>query len=226
MERDRQNFISLLDNEKISVFCAYDQDYNIFKANSFKENLFFHLGFKGILECVFMDQIHSNLVQNYDINLKNLTCDGLITKKKNTALCVLSADCLPLLLYHEDGIIAALHSGRKGSFDNILKKCIEKIILENPNLDKTKFHLFIMPSICWKDYEINGDILNFAKENFRDFLLDNRLDLKSLIKFQAKELNINHILDSEICSFENKDFFSYRRNKTQKRFVSVIYLKD
>ncbi|TKX31771.1 polyphenol oxidase family protein [Campylobacter estrildidarum] len=225
MERDRKNFLSLLDNEKVSIFCAYDQDYGVFRANSFKKNLFSHLGFEGISECVFMDQIHSSFVQIYDTNLKDLTCDGLITKKKNVALCVLSADCLPLLLYHEDGIVAALHSGRKGSFKNILKECIEKISLESPNLDGSKFHLFIMPSICWKNYEISGEVLDFAKENFKDFLLGNQLDLKSLVKFQAKNLNINNILDSEICSFENKDFFSYRRDKTQKRFVSVIYLK-
>ncbi|EAJ5917858.1 laccase, partial [Campylobacter jejuni] len=123
MGRSGKNFLSLLENDKVGIFCAFDKDYNVFRAKIHNENLFSHLGFKDIEKCVFMDQIHSHKVIIYEKNLKNLSCDGLISKEKNIALCVLSADCLPLILYHENGIIAALHSGRKGSFENILKEC-------------------------------------------------------------------------------------------------------
>lgn len=225
MGRSGKNFLSVLENEKISVFCAYDKDYNVFRAKIYDENLFSHLGFRNIQKCVFMNQIHSNEVRNYDENFSDFSCDGLISTQKNTALCVLSADCLPLLLWHESGIIAALHSGRKGSFENILKECVDKICLENSNLDKEKFHLFILPSICAKNYEIDGEVLDFARKNFKEFLEDKKLDLKALVKAQAHNLGIKNIKDCEICSFEDKDFFSYRRDKTTKRFVSVIYLK-
>ncbi len=225
MGRSGENYLSLLDNQKVSVFCAYDKDYNIFRAKVHKENLFSHLGFKDIEKCVFMDQIHSSKVEIYDESLENLSCDGLISIEKNTALCVLSADCLPLILWHESGVIAALHSGRKGGFENILKECVDKIYTKNPNLDMQKFHLFILPSICAKNYEIDGEILEFAKVEFKDFLYERRLDLKALVKFQAQNLGIKNIVDSNICSFDDKTFYSYRRDKTSKRFVSVVYLK-
>ncbi|EOH1932910.1 TPA: laccase domain-containing protein [Campylobacter coli] len=225
MGRSGENYLSLLDNQKVSVFCAHDKDYNIFRAKVHKENLFSHLGFKDIEKCVFMDQIHSSKVEIYDENLKNLSCDGLISIEKNTALCVLSADCLPLILWHESGIIVALHSGRKGSFENILKECVDKICIKNPNLDMQKFHLFILPSICSKNYEIDGEILEFAKVEFKDFLNERKLDLKALVKFQAQNLGIKNIIDSNICSFDDEAFYSYRRDKTSKRFVSVVYLK-
>lgn len=225
MGRSGENCLSLLENQKVSVFCAYDKDYNIFRAKVHKENLFSHLGFKDIEKCVFMNQIHSNKVEIYDENLKNLSCDGLISIEKNTALCVLSADCLPLILWHESGIIAALHSGIKGSFENILKECVDKIYTKNPNLDMQKFHLFILPSICAKNYEIDGEILEFARVEFKDFLDERKLDLKALVKFQAQNLGIKNIIDSNICSFDDKTFYSYRRDKTLKRFVSVVYLK-
>ncbi|RQD69303.1 laccase [Campylobacter hepaticus] len=226
MGRYRQNFLSLLDNEKVGIFCAYDKDYSSFRAKIYYENIFSHLGIKGIKHCVFMDQIHSNRVMVYDKNFDCFACDGLISREKNTALCVLSADCLPLILYHESGIIAALHSGRKGSFENILKVCLDKICLENLILDFNALHLFILPGICVKNYELSGEILEFAKQNFQAFIKENKLDLKALVKFQAKNLGIRHIQDCKICSFENEDFFSYRRNQTTKRFVSVIYLKE
>ncbi len=225
MGRSGENYLSLLDNQKVSVFCAHDKDYNIFRAKVHKENLFSHLGFKDIEKCIFMDQIHSSKVEIYDESLENLSCDGLISIEKNTALCVLSADCLPLILWHESGITAALHSGRKGSFENILKECVDKIYTKNPNLDMQKFHLFILPSICAKNYEIDGEILEFAKVEFKDFLYERRLDLKALVKFQAQNLGIKNIVDSNICSFDDKTFYSYRRDKTSKRFVSVVYLK-
>ncbi|ECQ3516557.1 laccase, partial [Campylobacter jejuni] len=161
MGRSRKNFLSLLENDKVVIFCAFDKDYNVFRAKVYSENLFYHLGFKDIKKCVFMDQIHSHKVIIYEKNLKNLSCDGLISKEKNIALCVLSADCLPLILYHESGIIAALHSGRKGSFENILKECVDQITMQNSHLDKNKFHLFILPGICAKNYEIDGEILEF-----------------------------------------------------------------
>ncbi len=225
MGRCGENYLSLLDNQKVSVFCAHDKDYNIFRAKVHKENLFSHLGFKDIEKCVFMDQIHSSKVEIYDESLENLSCDGLISIEKNTALCVLSADCLPLILWHESGIIVALHSGRKGSFENILKECVDKICAKNPNLDMQKFHLFILPSICSKNYEIDGEILEFAKVEFKDFLNERKLDLKALVKFQAQNLGIKNIIDSNICSFDDEAFYSYRRDKTSKRFVSVVYLK-
>lgn len=225
MGRSGENYLSLLDNQKASVFCAHDKDYNIFRAKVHKENLFSHLGFKDIEKCVFMDQIHSSKVEIYDESLENLSCDGLISIEKNTALCVLSADCLPLILWHESGIISALHSGRKGSFENILKECMDKICTKNPNLDMQKFHLFILPSICAKNYEIDGEILEFAKVKFKNFLNERKLDLKALVKFQAQNLGIKNIIDSNICSFDDGAFYSYRRDKTSKRFVSVVYLK-
>ncbi len=73
---------------KSLFFCAFDKDYNVFRAKVYSENLFYHLGFKDIKKCVFMDQIHSHKVIIYEKNLKNLSCDGLISKeKKYRSLC-------------------------------------------------------------------------------------------------------------------------------------------
>ncbi|ECR3049310.1 laccase, partial [Campylobacter coli] len=60
---------------------------------------------------------------------------------------------------------------------------------------------------------------------FKNFLNERKLDLKALVKFQAQNLGIKNIIDSNICSFDDEAFYSYRRDKTSKRFVSVVYLK-
>lgn len=222
MATNRSNFITLLENDYAKAFVAFDKDYNIFR-----ENVIHHSVFEfdtNIQTCVFLNQIHSNMVSVYNDDF-NINCDGVVSALKKTALCILSADCLPLLLYDENKkIISALHSGRKGCFENILNQAVLKM--------QTKFQsnpkditLIISAGICGLNYEINGEILDFAQKNFSNFLDKNKLDLKKMVKFQANDLGIEKIIDIDICTFDDERFFSYRKNQTSKRIASVIYLK-
>ncbi|QOR00754.1 MULTISPECIES: peptidoglycan editing factor PgeF [unclassified Campylobacter] len=222
MARNRQNHITLLENDHCKAFIAFDQDYNIFRAN-IHTNIF--PWEKTIQKCVFLNQIHSNIITCYDKNF-HFDADGVISEKKNIALCVLSADCLPVLLYDcKNQSIAALHAGRKGCFENILKEAVLKM-QKNFNTQVKNLKLILSAGICAKNYEINGELLELSRQRFTSFLYGNKLDLKALIKFQAKELGIEDIFDINLCTFDDERFFSYRKNKTPKRIVSVIYLKD
>ncbi|CAM4187368.1 peptidoglycan editing factor PgeF [Campylobacter armoricus] len=222
MATNRQNHITLLENNSIKAFIAFDQDYNIFRAK-ICNNIF--PWEDSIKKCVFLNQIHSNIITHYKKDF-HFNADGIISDEKNVALCILSADCLPLLLYDDKKkTIAALHSGRKGCFENILKEAVLKM-QESFNTQTKNLKLIISTGICAKNYEINGEILDYSKKNFASFLHENKLDLKALVKFQANNLGIKDIFDINLCTFDDKRFFSYRKNQTQKRIVSVIYLKD
>ncbi|AJC91097.1 multi-copper polyphenol oxidoreductase laccase [Campylobacter subantarcticus LMG 24377] len=222
MATNRQDYITLLENNHCKAFIAFDQDYNIFRAKIYN-NIF--PWEKTIQKCIFLNQIHSNIITCYDKNF-HFDADGVISNEKNVALCILSADCLPLLLYDDKNkVIAALHSGRKGCFENILKEAILKM-QESFNTQAKNLKLIISAGICAKNYKINGEILNYSKKNFVSFLYENMFDLKALVKFQAKELGVEDIFDINLCTFDDKRFFSYRENKTPKRIASVIYLKD
>lgn len=232
-----KNRLSLLENEQVLAFCEFGRDFMGFRGQ-ITGDIF---GTNFIKKCVFMEQIHSNLVQIYGAKRDFYECDGLVSDKKGIALCVLSADCLPLLLWHKKGFVAALHSGRKGSFENILKNAASAIKSLDESVKNEDFTLIIAPGICAKNYEISGDILDFARKNFGEFLEadsnknsplnlsenspKNRLNLKALIKKQAENLGIKNVLDAGICTFEDTRFFSYRRDKTKARFVSVVVLK-
>lgn len=250
MAGHREDKLSLLSTPKFEAFCVYNADFMGFRGRVVEENLFKEFN-ADISKCVFMQQFHSNIVRVFDESYEKdahlRECDGLVCAQKGVALCVLSADCLPLLLYHPSGIIIALHSGRAGCFSNILAGGVSKAkelfkmrlntqesAFSSQNLFKNAlesefknedFTLIIAPGICAQNYEISGEVLDYAKEHFKPFLEQNRLDLKALVKAQAKELGIKDIKDCEICSFEDERFYSYRRDKTPKRFVSVIYLK-
>lgn len=232
MGRGRKNFISLLDESDFRAFSSFERDFMPFRGKVLSEDLF---RLDEIKKNIFMDQIHSNIVRFVDEAYENEAdlrkCDGIITCQRGVALCVLSADCLPLLLYHKAGYVGALHSGRKGSFENILASAVNLIAKDYESktgqiLKNEDFSLVIGAGICAKNYEIGGEILDYAKKHFNEFLQANKLDLKALVKNQAKNLGIKDIKDIELCSFDEKNLPSYRRDKTAERFASVIYLRD
>ncbi|RAP32357.1 hypothetical protein DID76_00715, partial [Candidatus Marinamargulisbacteria bacterium SCGC AG-414-C22] len=61
---------------------------------------------------VKMNQCHSNdfkvINQATPQHIETIdSCDALITRQKQVFLCVKTADCLPILIYHPIGLIAA-----------------------------------------------------------------------------------------------------------------------
>ena len=74
-------------------------------------------------------QIHSNkfifLDKNSNIKNRSINADAIITKKKNFPIAVLTADCVPILIFDKKRkMIAAIHAGWKGAFKGIINKVI------------------------------------------------------------------------------------------------------
>ena len=56
---------------------------------------------------------------------KKIKADAIITNQKKLPIAVLTADCVPVLLYdYEKKIIAAIHAGWKGAYRGIIKNVI------------------------------------------------------------------------------------------------------
>ena len=59
---------------------------------------------------------------------KKLIGDGFITNVKNLPLGILTADCTPILILDtKKKIIAAVHAGWKGAYNNIVIKVLKKL---------------------------------------------------------------------------------------------------
>ena len=71
-----------------------------------------------------LNQIHSNkfiyIDNNYKLT-KKPKADAVITNQKNLPIAVLTADCVPILIYdNKKRIVAAIHAGWKGAFKGII----------------------------------------------------------------------------------------------------------
>lgn len=83
--------------------------------------------------------------------------DIQITTRRNVALAVMTADCLPLLLSDSiHGVIATVHCGREGLMSNIVDVAVKAMVSKGASAADIK--AVIGPHICADCYEVDCDI--------------------------------------------------------------------
>lgn len=162
--------------------------------------------------------------------------DAMYTKDNDLYLLAFHADCCPVLLYcRNQKIVAAIHSGWKGTVNEIVGK-VTKHLIENEHCDPKQIYAYIGPSIEERNFEAKDDIIDLVKKMSFDTTSfytkkDNDsylLNSKGLIKQQLLNLNVKdeNITVSPYCTIENNDlFFSYRKEKTIYRNITIIKRK-
>ena len=82
---------------------------------------------------ILLNQIHSNkyiyIGKNKKIGNKKFKADAIITNQKNLPIGILTADCVPILIYDNvSKVIAAIHAGWRGAYKGIINKVINFMI--------------------------------------------------------------------------------------------------
>lgn len=173
---------------------------------------------------VFMNQVHGDLIEVIeDVPSQLLTCDALITQNQNISLAVMVADCIPLLL-SSNSLIAAVHVGRAGLVNSIASKTVLKM----RELGATQITAQIGPAICGKCYEVPTAMQSeVTRQHPSAISLTHAgtpaINLSRALTTQLQMLEVSAI-SHDICTFENLDFFSYRRDKITGRQAGVIRL--
>ena len=105
---------------------------------------------------ILMHQTHSNKVveikkHNYK---KKISADAMITKMNGLAIGVLTADCVPILIYDvRNKIIGCIHAGWKGAFLGIIDNTLKKLKKLNSN---NKIYASVGPCSEEKNNEVNN----------------------------------------------------------------------
>ena len=188
-------------------------------------------------ELILMHQTHSNKVieikkNNYQNKIK---ADAMITKIKGLALGVVTADCVPIIIYDlKNDVVVCIHAGWRGAFSGIIKNTITKIKKLNSN---NEIFAAIGPCIGKKSYEVDlifyKRFLTRTKKNKIYFFNKNKnkklFDLRKFVSDKLLELNVKIDHVNHDTFRERANFFSYRRScklmqKDYGRCVSVIKL--
>ena len=160
-------------------------------------------------------------------------CDALITNIEGVMLTILTADCVPVLLYDtKKNVVAAIHAGWKGTQAQIVAKTVKKMV-DIFGSNTQDIFAGIAPSIGSCCYEVGEDVAKhffktpeaFTKQGDKFMLNLPYLNQEQLLDSGLREANI---MMSHICTAcEVERFFSYRKEQgCSGRFMSMIGLKE
>jgi len=188
-------------------------------------------------ELTFARQVHGTKV--LVVTKKNFTSkkrlsknlpegDAMITDIRNRFLVVQVADCQSVFLYDPDRqVVANVHSGWRGSINNIIGRTI-RVMEKEFGSSPENIIAGISPSLgpCCAEFA------NYKKEipqNFWEYKDDlNRFDFWAISCKQLCDSGVleENIFSSKMCTRCNTDlFFSYRGEGATGRFAAVIGLK-
>jgi YfiH family protein len=185
----------------------------------------------------FPSQVHRTKIVNVDKQTSKddvLETDALISNTKGICIAVMSADCVPILLYDvKNKAIGAVHSGWRGTVARILEKTLHEMNSQF-NTKGEDVIACIGPSVCQDSYEVGEEVVEEIKKAFgeKNSLMipqannKAKLDLWSANKLQLLEFGVDasRIEVSDLCSVKNNNhFFSARKGDTG-RFAAGIML--
>ncbi len=169
---------------------------------------------------------------NLDINTRIANTDALISNEPGICIMVLTADCVPILLYDPVArAVAAVHAGWRGTAGGIIGIVIERMKYE---FDCTPENLLaaIGPCIGPCCFEVGEEVTSaFRNENGIVLRQSNwsrpHVDLteSNFRQLTATGIRAENIEMAHICTkCSNGQFFSHRRNQTLGRIGSGIVL--
>ena len=186
---------------------------------------------------ILMKQTHGSKVVEIKKNnyKKKIIADAMITRMKGIALGVVTADCVPIILYDvKNEIIGCIHAGWKGAYLGIIKNTITKIKKINSN---NEIYASIGPCIGKKSYEVDlpfyKKFINRSFEYKKYFSKKNKnkkiFNLRKFVGDKLLKLNVNIDHINHDTFTEKTNFFSFRRSCKLKqndygRCISTIHL--
>ncbi len=157
--------------------------------------------------------------------------DALITREAGTPIAVVTADCVPILIAASDGsVVAAVHSGWRGTEARILTRVLATLKAEAP---RAQWFAAIGPSIGSCCYEVSPEIADrfsgaFAAAGEGIAVPRTRhLDLQAVNAYLLREAGVHEIDTIRACTrcLERDGapvLHSYRREGGGTRQYSAI----
>lgn len=195
-----------------------------------REHFFNKIGLKRD-QVALQLQVHSDIVTFVKAPGLMGESDAMITDKKMIGLAISTADCTPIFIYDRDKkVIAGVHSGWRGTTKRILDKVINTLE-RNFNSRPEDLYAYIGPCISQRNYEVGDEVARYFDSKY----LIERPDKKYLL--DVKQANYDMLINrhipakqielSPVCSFEEENLHSYRRDKEKSgRSLGIIAMKE
>jgi YfiH family protein len=179
---------------------------------------------------VWMAQVHGTGVATVDGPQDGPVpgTDALVTSTPGLVLCVLVADCVPVLLAdHVAGVVAAVHAGREGVRQGVLPAALSAMAA----LGARARHVTALlgPAVCGECYEVpaamQADVARVAPSAaVRTRKGTTGLDLRAGVAEILGRAGIRDVVQDPRCTVEDPQLFSHRREGVTGRQAGLVWL--
>jgi YfiH family protein len=178
---------------------------------------------------VFMDQVHGDRVVQVDGPWRGAPprCDALVTTRRDVALAVLVADCVPVLLAAPDeGVLGVAHAGRAGMTAGV----VVRLVAAMRDLGARTLVGRVGPSVCARCYPVGRQLCDEVASVWPVTRSVSRhgepaLDVSAGVLQQLAPA-CRDVDQLPGCTAERGDLFSYRRDRDTGRFAGVVRLTE
>lgn len=185
---------------------------------------------------MLLKQVHGGHAVSVNEVVQDVESDAMVTNKKNIVLGIQTADCVPILLYSEEGVIGAVHGGWKSLVGDVVDHAVKKMM--KLGAKRPGIRAAVGPCIQVSSYEVKQDFYdNLCKiasdnENFFQKAQDETylFNLPGYAVSRLEKAQIETIVNLEKDTYtDSQNYFSRRRsfhagNNVYGSQLSVIVL--
>lgn len=175
----------------------------------------------------WLNQVHSADVLTISENKPEpVTADAVYTRHIGVGCVVMTADCMPLLMWDNKGQeIAAVHAGWRGLASGIIENTLSKF--ESP---VSELNVWLGPTIKQHNFEVGEDVLLQFCSDYQHHFTETKngkylFNLHATARQKLQNAGVASISLDGRCTYDNEElFYSYRRDGVTGRQAFGIIL--
>ncbi len=178
--------------------------------------------FPRLVEPFYMNQIHSTRCVDAALHDAVPDADASVTTKANSALAVLTADCLPVFLSTQTGdVLAVAHAGWRGLANGVIAEAVRAM----RSAGAQALFAWLGPAIGPCHYEVKEDVRR-AFSSATGFMPDGNKLMMDLYTIARQQLTAEAVSvhGGGYCTYcDEARFFSYRRDGVTGRMGGFLW---
>jgi polyphenol oxidase len=173
---------------------------------------------------LWLRQVHGAEVVDLDRPSSCREGDAAVTRARNRVCVIRAADCMPVLLAHDEGaVIGAAHAGWRGMSAGVIENTVAAMGVEGKSI-----LAWLGPAIGPKAYEVGDEVRAAFKE--KEAFSPTRpghwlLDLYAVARRRLAQCGVTRVFGGGYCTYSDPArFYSYRRDRTGGRMAAYLWL--
>ena len=154
--------------------------------------------------------------------------DALATSSSQKVIAITVADCLPLLLIEQSGILILMHLGWRGIEGGLLEKTLQFIRTKSSE----PITAVLGPCIDTCCYEFGQNELRILVEKYGEKIVGRTnkgsiaFDMRACVKEILKSSNVEIKYEEDSCTKCDSRYWSFRADGTDKRQVMIAWKQE